>query len=234
MRWRWTAWTLGIALLAATATFPLRVALNLTDMSRIGLSARQVAGTIWHGRLGELHLIHRPLGTFEVALSPAALLLGRASMRFHRLEGLDGPLDGRLVVGARRGVVGVTGRVAVGDMFAPLPIAALELRDMTVLFRGGRCVQAGGEIAPIIAIPVMEMSFGSGLRGALRCDGERARVTMVGPGGRERLEFYVHSSGAYRGWISIRGTSSEVALGLSLFGFKPTAQGMTLSVDGQL
>lgn len=234
MRWRWTAWTLGIALLAAIALFPLRVAITLTDMSRIGLSARQVAGTIWYGRLGELHLVNRPLGTFEVALSPAALLFGKASMRFHRLDGLDGPLDGRLVVGARRGVIGVTGRIAIGDLFAPLPVAGLELRDMTVLFRGGRCVEAGGEIVPVIVIPVAAVEFGSGLRGAVRCDGARARVTMVGSGGRERFEFYVHSSGAFRGWISVRGTSPAIALRLSLVGFKPTAQGMTLSVDGQL
>lgn len=234
MRARWTAWTLGIALLAAVALFPLRVALDLTDISRIGLSARQVAGTIWYGRLGELHLGERRLGTFEVALSPAALLIGRASMRFHRIDGLDGPLDGRLVNGARRGVVGVTGRVAVGDMFAPLPIGGLELRDVTVLFRRGRCIEAGGEVVPIIAMPVAEASFGTGLRGILRCDGERARVTMTGSGGGERVEFYVHSSGAYRGWISVRGASPSAAVSLSLLGFKPTAQGMTLSVDGRL
>ena len=234
MRRRWLLWTLGIALLAAFALFPLRIALDMTGVSRLGLTARQVAGTIWYGRLGELHLGDRRLGTLEVALSPAALLIGRASMRFHRLDGLDGPLDGRLVTGRTRGVVGVTGRVAIGDMFAPLPISGLDLKNMTILFRRGRCVEADGEIMPIIALPVAGVSFGSGLRGVLRCDGERARVTMTGPGGRERVEFYVHSSGAYRGWISVRGTSSPAAIGLSLLGFKPTAQGMTLSVDGQL
>lgn len=227
-------WTLGVGLLAAIALFPLRVALELTDLSRIGLTARQVAGTIWYGRLGEVHLGERRLGTFEVALNPAALLMGRASIGFHRLDGLDGPLDGRLVNGTVRGVVGVTGRFAVGDMFAPLPISALDVKDMTVLFRRGRCVEAGGEIIPIIVIPVADMNLGSGLRGVLRCDGQRARVTMTGTAGRERIEFYVHSSGAYRGWISISGASPPVAVSLSLLGFRPTAQGLTLSVDGRL
>ncbi len=234
MRWRWTVWVVGISLIALLALFPLRVALDVTNFSRIGLSARQVAGTIWYGRLGDLHLGGRPLGTFEVALNPAALLLGRASMQFHRLDGIEGPLDGKLVVGGRRGVMGVSGRVAVGDMFAPLPIEALEFDDFTILFRGGVCVEARGRLTPIVAIPILGTQFSSGLQRSVRCDGERARVTLAGASGRERIEFYVQSSGAYRGWMSVRDAPPDAAIALSLFGFRPSAQGMTLSVNGQL
>jgi len=234
MNWRWLAWLLGIALLALLALFPLRIALDATDVTRAGLTARQVAGTIWYGRLGDLHLGNRPLGTFEVALNPAALLVGRASMKFQRMDGIDGPLDGKLLVGARRGVMGVSGRVAVGDVFAPLPIESLQFKDFTLLFRDGLCVEAGGEVTPVIAIPVLGIEFGSGLRGVMECDGERARVTMASPSGRERVEFYVRSSGAYRGWMSVRDAPPDAAIALSLFGFKPSPQGVTLTVDGQL
>jgi len=234
MRWRWSAWLLGIALLALVALFPLRVALDATDVVRVGLTARQVAGTIWYGRLGDLHLGNRPLGTFEVALNPAALVVGRASMKFRRIDGIDGPLAGKLVVGSRRGVTDLSGRVAVGDIFAPLPIESLEFKDFNVLFRDGMCVEAAGQVTPVIAIPVLGIQFGSGLRGAMQCDGRRARVTMASASGRERVEFYVQSSGAYRGWMSVRDAPPDAAIALSLFGFKPSPQGVTLSVDGQL
>jgi len=234
MNWRWWLWLVGVGLIALLALFPLRVALDATDVARVGLTTRQVAGTIWYGRLGDLHLGDRPLGTFEVALNPGALLLGRASMTFERLDGIDGPLGGRLVVGSRRGVVDVDGRVAVGDIFSPLPIEALEFKDFTVLFRDGVCVEAAGQVTPVVAIPVLGIQFGSGLSGVMECDGQRARVTMASGSGRERIEFYVRSTGAYRGWMSVRDAPPDAAIALSLFGFRPSPQGLTLSVDGQL
>lgn len=234
MRWRWALWIVGVSLIALLALFPLRVALDATNFSNVGLSARQVAGTIWYGRLGDLHLGRRPLGTFEVALNPGALLLGRASMRFHRMDGIEGPLDGKLVVGGQRGVVGVNGRIAVGDMFAPLPIEALEFDDFTILFRGGVCVEARGELTPIVAIPLLGAQFGSGLQSSVQCDGERARVTVGSAAGGARIDFYVRSSGGYRGWMTVRDAPPDAAIALSLFGFRPSAQGMTLTVNGQL
>jgi len=59
-------------------------------------------------------------------------------------------------------------------------------------------------------------------------------VTMASGSGRERIEFYVRSTGAYRGWMSVRDAPPDTAIALSLFGFRPSPQGLTLSVDGQL
>lgn len=234
MNWRWWILSLGVGLIALVALFPLRVALDATDVARVGLNARQVAGTIWYGRIGDLHLGDRPLGTFEVALNPAALLLGRASMQFDRIDGMDGPLAGKLVVGSRRGVANLDGRLAVGDIFAPLPVDALEFKDFTVMFRDGECVEAAGTVTPVVAIPVLGIPFGSGLSGVVECDGQRARVTMAGGSGRERVEFYVRSTGAYRGWMSVRDAPPDAAIALTLFGFRPSPQGLTLTVDGHL
>lgn len=234
MKWRWTAWLLGVTALAMLALFPLRIGLGLTGFERVGFSARQVAGTIWYGRLGELNLRRRPLGTFEVALDPLPLLLGTASIRFHRMDGIDGPLGGRLVAGARIGLIDASGRVAMGDMFAPLPIDALILDHVTLLFRGGRCVEAAGSLTPVIALPVAAIDLGTGLRGTVQCEGQRARIVMTSASGRERVQLFIRGSGQYRGWIIVRDPAPDAALALSLFGFRPSFQGMTLSVDGRL
>jgi general secretion pathway protein N len=229
---RWLLWSAVIGLIALIALFPLRTALGLSDFRRIGFTARQVAGTIWYGRIGDLQLRSQPLGTFEVQLNPVALLLGKISMTFNRMEDPNGVLKGRLIAGLSRGVEAVDGRLQVGDMFAPLPVRALDFRDMTVRFQGGRCVEAKGKVTPVIAAPVPGFDF-AGLTGAIECDGERARVRMA-PGGRQSIEFYVHSSGSYRGWITVRDLAPPLAGALGLVGFKPTSEGMTLSVDGQL
>jgi general secretion pathway protein N len=230
---RWMAWTFGIFALALIGLFPLRVALALSDFDRIGFTARQVAGTIWYGRIGELHLRSQPLGTFEVQLDPLALLIGRVSMRFNRMDDPQGLLEGRLIAGFGRGVKDASGRISAAAMFAPLPVDALELDDLTVLFRNGVCVEAAGRVTPIMAAPVPGVQF-TGLAGTMQCDGERARVEMASPSGAERVDFYVHSSGRYRGWLSVRTTAPEVSAALSVLGFRPSPQGMTLTVNGQL
>lgn len=231
---RWLIWTGGILALALVSLFPLRVALGLSDFERMGFAARQVAGTIWYGRIGELHLRSQPLGTFEVRLDPLALLFGTISMRFDRLDDPDGVLEGQLVAGMRRGIKESSGRIAVERMFAPLPIEAIDLDNVTVLFQRGTCVRGSGRITPVIASPIPGISFGSALSGRLECDGERARVVMTSPSGSERLEFYVNSEGSYRAWLTIRADAPEVGAALSLFGFRPSAQGLTLQMRGRL
>lgn len=231
---RWILLTTVFAASAVIALFPLRLALGLSDMRSIGFSARQVEGTIWSGRIGELQVRSQPFGTVDVALDPFALLIGNISMGFSRLANPDGPLKGRIVAGFTRGLIDTSGRIAVADMFAPLPIGALELDKVTIRFRDGECDKASGTVRPIISAPLPGVTFDSGLSGRVECDGQRARVRMTSPSGAERLEFYVGESGQYRGWMSVRNRQPDVTGALSTFGFRPSPQGMTLTVDGRL
>lgn len=231
---RWIVWTAGIGLIAVTAMLPLRLALDWSDLDRMGVTARQVAGTIWYGRIGEMHVRSQPLGTMEVALDPASLLIGQLSMTFKRMDSTEGPLEGRLVAGFSRGLVDTTGRIAVGSMFEPIPIAALELQNVTAVFRGGRCLRAGGRVSPVMASAIPGASFGQGLSGPVECDGERARVEIESSSGSERVDFYVQATGDYRAWISVRNPRPDVIGLLSALGFRSSPQGMTLSIDGRL
>ncbi|MDQ3471508.1 MAG: type II secretion system protein N, partial [Pseudomonadota bacterium] len=191
------------------------------------------AGTIWYGRIGSLHLRSQPLGTFEVQINPFALLIGRISMQFARMDDPQGVLEGQLVAGRGRGIKDARGRIAAGEMFAPLPIDALELHDVTVLFRNGVCIEAAGRVTPVITAPIPGVQF-TGLSGTMQCDGERARVQMTSSAGSERVEFYVNSSGRYRGWLSVRTTAPAVSAALGLLGFRPSSEGMMLTVNGNL
>lgn len=229
----WWAWVIGIAVLALIALFPLRIALGMSDLQRVGFTARQVAGTIWYGRIGDLQLRSQPLGTLEVRLNPLALLVGRVNMRFNRMDDPQGGLKGRLLSGGMQGVESVSGRVDVSQMFAPLPLEALELEEVTVLFRNGQCVDGSGQVTPVMSVPIPGLTAGR-LAGTLQCEGQRARVTMSSGSGAERIEFYVNASGRYRGWVSVRNSVPEVASALSLLGFRPSPEGLTMSVEGRL
>ena len=231
---RWLAWIAGIGALALIALMPLRVGLGLSDFASLGFTARQTAGTIWYGRIGDLQLRSQSLGTFEVSLDPFALLLGKASVRFDRLDSPEGPLEGRLIAGTHRGLIDTSGRIAAAAMFEPLPIDAVELKNVTILFRRGVCAEASGEVRPVMAASIPGLDLGSALMGRIECDGRRARVTFPVAGDVGRFEFYVDSSGGYRGWISVRNPPPEIGAGLAIFGFRPSPDGLTLSVDGQL
>lgn len=231
---RWTIWTVVIAALAMFALLPLQVAIGWSDFERIGFTARQIGGTIWYGRIGHLHLRSQPIGTLEVSLDPAALLLGTASMRFNRMDSAEGPLVGQLVAGRSRGVRSTTGRLAVGDMFAPLPVAALELNDVTVLFRNGQCAEASGSLSPILAAPIPGVELSSALSGKVECDGQRAHVRLDSASGAERFEFYISDSGDYRAWMSVRNEDPAVTATLAAFGFRASPEGLRLSMDGRL
>jgi len=97
---RWLIWSLGLMLIALVALFPLRIALGLSPVERMGFTARAVAGPVWSGGIGDLRLRDQALGSFAVGLDPFASL-GGATLDFARLDGPEGPLSGAPVFPAR-------------------------------------------------------------------------------------------------------------------------------------
>jgi hypothetical protein len=235
MSWRWLIWTSVIGLIALVLLMPLRVALPASDLQRMGLSARQVAGTIWYGRIGDLMLGRQLLGTFDVRLDPAALLLGRVAMPFERLGATEGPLTGVLRAGGSlRGVERLNGSLAAGNLLGAAPIDSLEFRSATVLFRDGRCTEASGQVAARLAIRLGPIDLDRGFSGPLSCEGERVRARLVSPAGSERVEFFVSNDGRVRGWVSIRSPFPGLDAILGSYGFRTGPDGLTLPFKTRL
>lgn len=235
MSWRWLVWTGGIGLLAFIILMPLRVALPASDLQQLGLSARQVAGTIWYGRIADLMLGRQLLGTFNVRLDPGALLLGRVAMPFERLGSLEGPLTGVLRAGGSlRGVERLNGSLAAGNLLGAAPIDSLEFRDTTILFRGGRCEEARGQVSARLAIRLGPIDLDRGFTGPVSCEGERVRARLASPAGTERIEFFVSSQGQVRGWVSIRSPFPGLDAILGSYGFRTGPDGLTLPFETRL
>lgn len=233
---RWLLWMLAAAVAVLFASFPLRLALHVADLPRLGLSAREVGGTIWRGRIGGLALKRQALGTFDVRLRPAPLLLGRAAMRFDRTDQeLQGPLSGTLLSGgSAHGVQRLEGRLAAASLFAPVPVEALEFNRVTVVFREGSCVEAAGQVTAVVGTRIGGLDLTRGLSGPVACEGERVRARLASAGGRERVEFFLAEDGRYRAFMTVRGASPELALGLGLLGFSSGPEGLTLTMSNRL
>ena len=235
MNWRWLVWTFGISLLALLLLLPLRVALPESDLQRLGLSARQVGGTIWAGRIGELMLGRQLLGTFDVRLDPGALLLGRIAMPFERLDTVQGPLTGTLRAGGTlRGVERLNGAMPAGNLLGGAPIDTITFTDTTVLFAGGRCSQASGRLAANLAVRFGPLALDGGFRGTIACDGERVRARLASDAGTERVEFFVSSEGRVRGWVTIRSPLPGLDVILSTYGFRAGPDGLSLPFETRL
>ena len=224
-------WFVGILALALFALIPLRMALG--GFAEQGFTARQVAGTIWNGRIGELNFKSRRLGTFDVALEPMALLTGAVTLSFHRLDDPHGALDGALVSGASRGFRETSGRIGIGGLFGTLPLDVIEFDKVSVLFKGQNCSKAAGQVTVLMAAPLPGVD-GVVLRGSPRCENTRVRFVLSTPSNTGKLEFYVRSSGDYRAWFRVRGAQADQAANLAAAGFSPSQEGLMMSVDGKL
>jgi general secretion pathway protein N len=228
---RWLAWFGAIFALALLALLPLRTL--FVPFVHQGFTARQLAGTIWYGRIGELSLRAHRLGTFDVQADPLALLTGAVRLRFNRVDDPEGALTGALVSGLHKGIRATSGRIGAAGLFGALPIEALELDQATILFRNGECSEASGRVTAILAAPIPGLD-GVGLSGTPRCEGERVRFILAAPSGNGQIEFYVRYGGAYRGWIRVRPSTPDAVTALSSAGFKQSEDGFLLSVDGSL
>lgn len=207
------------ALLGLIVFFPLRLAIDLTTGEDSAISAQQVGGTVWDGRIGELGLKGQPLGTFDVSARLLPLLLGHIELDATRLDTGDGPLSARLVTGGgREGIIAANGRLAIRDLVSPLPLEALDLTGVTILFDDGRCSKAQGAVAlqPSFAAPIVAES----LTGTLSCgDDGRAVATFASQRGGHRVLLNIDAQGGIEAEARTRGAPPAVAVALQVFGY---------------
>lgn len=227
---RWALLVAAVFFIALLAFFPIRIA--VAGIAEAGFTARQAAGTVWYGRIGELMLRGRRLGTFEVEVDPVALLGGATRMRFSRMDDPQGLLSGTLLSGGRDGVEGLDGRIGAAGLLGSIPLEALEAQSLDIVFDGQRCVRAGGRLKAIFAFPIPGLAS-TELAGAPQCEGSRVRFTLAAPSGRGGLEFYVSADGRYRAWLKIGTAQADATAALTASGFRPSGDGLIMSAEGR-
>lgn len=225
----------GAALAIALILFlPLRLALGWAGLGDVGLSARAASGSIWWGSLSEARFGGVRLGDLKAGLSPLQLLAGRAQVS---LEARDATRTLHGAIGVSRhgfGIDHATATLAGDSVFAPLPVAALELDDVSVRFQDGECRRAEGRVRATLGGDLGGIGLAQGMSGTARCEGGALLLPLTSQSASESIALRLWSSGRYRAELSVQPTDPAAAAALVLNGFQQSGQGYVLAVEGGL
>lgn len=225
-----------VLLTTLVVLFPLRLALSLLDLDRIGVSARSVSGSIWSGRLEEVAAAGVPIGTLEARLSPLQLLIGRARIDVKRPAdaAANGPLTGAVTISRNSlGVADVTADVPLAAALAPLPVGSVTLTGFNARFDGGVCTRASGNARAALSASIAGVAVAQGLAGNAACDGRYIRIPLTSQSGQERLDIRVAIDGEYvADLIAVQPPPDRIAA-LAALGFTEVPGGYRLRTTGR-
>lgn len=219
--------------LALLVLLPLRVAAGWFEMGGRGLAAREAEGSLWFGRLREAQFGPVLLGDVDARLNVLPLFIGRARLSLHRDPDSGGPFDGAVTVTRHSfGLEDLTGQLRTGPLFGPLPIATLDLDDVSVHFEGEQCESAEGQVRAGLSAEAAGLGLPSALTGIVRCQAGAAMLPLAGQSGTEQVNISVEASGRWRAEIVMRPTDPAMIQRLTAAGFTPGAGGYVRRIDG--
>lgn len=223
---------LAFFLFALIALFPMRLALGGLGFDQRGLTARAASGSIWLGALQEAQVGPVALGDVRARLNFLPLLLGRARLS---LAGTDqaAPFEGAAIVSRHGfGFEDVTGRFRLAGLSGPVAVSTLDLDDLSAGFASGRCTRAEGRVRAAVTGAAGRVPVAANLAGNARCANDALLVPLVGQSGMEQLNIRLFPDGRYRIELLVRGLDAATASRLGAAGFRPTARGHVLQVNG--
>jgi general secretion pathway protein N len=179
--------------LALLVLLPLRLVIGGS-----GLSAREASGTIWSGTLKEARVGPAVLGDLDVRVAPLPLLTGRLQLDLSRPGAAPDRLSGSLVLSRnRRAIERATGLVPIEASIGALPLASLDLTDVTARFRDGICDRAEGIVRANLSASATGSNLPASLSGTARCDRGAVLVPFALGGTGGRVELRIHGDGRY-------------------------------------
>ncbi|MGF1549120.1 MAG: type II secretion system protein N [Sphingomonadaceae bacterium] len=223
---------LCVLLFALVALLPLRLVLDWLALDERGLAAREARGSIWFGSLSEARFGSIALGDLTAELRTLPLLLGRARVDLDRIEEGKEFRAGLTVSRHSFGVDDATGSIAVGSAFAPLPVASLDLSDLSARFRDGLCHSAEGMVKASVAGDLGGLALPGGFSGQVRCEEGALLLPLVSQTGMEALNFRLDENGRYAVELVVRPADQGLADRLAAAGFALTPTGYVLAADG--
>jgi general secretion pathway protein N len=225
----------GMLLIALIVFLPMRAMLGWVGVGDEGLVAPRVSGTIWGATLTDARFGDLALGNLHARLSPFPLLVGRATIVFDGPESaLAKPLSGSASVSRHGfGVEHMTATVATGRLFAPVPVSALDLDDVSARFRDGQCESAEGRVRATLAGDVGGITLPQSVSGTARCDGTALLLPLTSQAGTEGIVLRIEGAGTYRAELSLRPSDPLAVQKLEQAGFVAGPGGYRLAIEGR-
>jgi general secretion pathway protein N len=209
-------------------TFPLGAALSWFGGDKAGVSARAARGDVWTGQLFDARMGPIAIGFARVGLKPLPLLTGRVEWGADTTIGF-----GRMFRDIQsNGVTGVSAKLPVGPVFAPVPVETIELVETSVAFKGDACYRAAGRVRVVFAGQIAGLSLASGLSGVARCEGRDLLIPLVSQSAMERLTLRITGSGQWTGVLAVKADDAALATKLTASGFEAVASEYVLRLSG--
>lgn len=224
----------AILVVALIVTLPLRLALAWFGVAEAGMTAREVTGSIWSGRLVEARFGQIALGELAARVAPLPLLIGHARIELAAPDGAAGSrLSGAIDVTRHNiGLSHVTASLPVGNAFSPVPVTTLELDDVSVGYAGDTCERAEGRVRALLTGDVAGQRIPTTMSGSPRCDGTALLLPLTSPAG-EGSTIRIWRDGRYRTDLTLTTSDPAQVARLQGFGFVQTPQGMQLAIEGR-
>ncbi|HEV2569378.1 type II secretion system protein N [Sphingomonas sp.] len=217
--------------LALLITLPLRLVLGAGDGV---ITAREATGSVWSGSLKEARLGPASLGDLSARLSPLALLTGQARIEVERPSGAADRFAGAFATSARRrSAESVTGMVPVEGLFGALPIASIELTDVTVRFRDDQCDRAEGLVRATLSSGADGLPLPASVSGAARCDRGALLLPLASGSGAEGVALRIFGDGRYSAELRVRASEPDLVARLTGAGFSTGPGGYVLTIGGR-
>ncbi|MGP1283955.1 MAG: type II secretion system protein N [Parasphingopyxis sp.] len=225
-----------IFLLAMLVLIPLRFGMDWLGLDERGVAAREAQGSVWNGRLVEAQFGDAAVGDVDAGLGFFPLLIGRARVAMAR-SGTDvgefGDFRGAMSVsGGEFGLDDMQASLPVALLFAPLPMTALELEDVTVHFDNGLCSQAEGLVRARIAGDLGGVALPDTVMGNAQCDEGALLLPLISQSGMEQLDIRIGATGAYTAEFRVAAVDDNARERLTLAGFAPGPNGYALTIQG--
>uniref|UniRef100_S0DFB0 Putative type II secretion system protein N n=1 Tax=termite gut metagenome TaxID=433724 RepID=S0DFB0_9ZZZZ len=220
---------------ALLVLLPMRLVLGWVGLGDLGLTARQVSGSLWFGKLAEAQAGGLALGDLSAHVSPVQLLVGRARVSLAgQGDPPAAPLQGAVSLSRHSfGVDDVSASVAGGAAFAPMPVTALDLDDVSARFKDGGCDRAEGRVRATLAGAIGGVPLPQSMAGTARCDGNALLLPLASTAGTETLQLRLHDDGSYVADLTMQTGDAQLATKLQLAGFQLSPNGYLLSVKGR-
>lgn len=226
MRARLAAMLFAIALIAL---MPLRLAVEWAGLDDLGLSAREARGSVWGGKFAEARFGGIALGDLDAGIDPLPLVAGRLRVDFARGDAMRGAISlGRGSIG----IDDVTAGLPLASAFAPLPLAALDLDDVSARFRDGACEAAEGRARAVVDGMALGLALPGGLSGNARCDGDALLLPLTSRSAMEAMSLRLSADHRWRADLMVRPGDAPARDRLLAAGFARRGAGYGLSVNG--
>ena len=223
------------AVLCAIPLIPLRAAVDLLQLRRLGFEASQIDGNLWEGHMYDVHLANIQMGDVATKMSLDDISKGRVKLRLMGSEDATAAVKGAFGFGL--GGVGLEKfGMTTPVMAGPPPIGAvtLILDGLSVRFPNGECTEGRGEVRAYLSGALRTVGLPNEMSGPATCRDGKLSFDLASPDGRAEEEVTMIDMTRYKVRMFVKPSNAQITEQLQAHGFRSEMDGYAYSEERTL